>query len=100
MPNCCETVEAMLAAASIGAIWSSTAPDFGDKVGMSIYFTIYIYIYIGGCVCLYVCSNQCRLYWHSLKCSDSISYRGVCKVGDYSRGRPKGSLFNSYYTKV
>lgn len=31
LPNCCETVEAMLAAASIGAIWSSTSPEFGDK---------------------------------------------------------------------
>lgn len=29
IPNCCEAVEAMLAAASIGAIWSSTSPDFG-----------------------------------------------------------------------
>ena len=24
----------------------------------------------------------------------------VSKVGDQSRGRPEGSLFNSYYTKV
>lgn len=31
LPNCCETVEAMLAAASIGAIWSSTSPEFGEK---------------------------------------------------------------------
>ncbi|MDX1506792.1 MAG: AMP-binding protein, partial [Woeseiaceae bacterium] len=29
MPNCPETVVAMLAAASIGAIWSSCSPDFG-----------------------------------------------------------------------
>ncbi|XP_067650701.1 acetoacetyl-CoA synthetase-like [Haliotis asinina] len=29
IPNCIEAVEAMLAAASIGAIWSSTSPDFG-----------------------------------------------------------------------
>ncbi|XP_052830459.1 acetoacetyl-CoA synthetase [Octopus bimaculoides] len=31
LPNCCEAVEAMLAAASIGAIWSSTSPDFGTE---------------------------------------------------------------------
>jgi acetoacetyl-CoA synthetase len=31
MPNIPETVIAMLAAASIGAIWSSTSPDFGIK---------------------------------------------------------------------
>jgi len=29
MPNCPETLIAMLATASIGAIWSSTSPDFG-----------------------------------------------------------------------
>jgi len=31
MPNMPETVAAMLAAASIGAIWSSCSPDFGEK---------------------------------------------------------------------
>jgi acetoacetyl-CoA synthetase len=29
MPNCAETVIAMLAATSLGAIWSSASPDFG-----------------------------------------------------------------------
>ncbi|RUO58570.1 acetoacetate--CoA ligase [Pseudidiomarina insulisalsae] len=29
MPNCCETIVAMLATASLGAIWSSCSPDFG-----------------------------------------------------------------------
>ncbi|XP_033627620.1 acetoacetyl-CoA synthetase-like [Asterias rubens] len=29
IPNCAVAIEAMLAAASIGAIWSSTSPDFG-----------------------------------------------------------------------
>ncbi|CAG2247060.1 AACS [Mytilus edulis] len=29
IPNCCEALEAMLAVASIGAVWSSTSPDFG-----------------------------------------------------------------------
>ncbi len=31
MPNMPETIAAMLAAASIGAIWSSCSPDFGSK---------------------------------------------------------------------
>ncbi len=31
MPNIPETIEAMLAAASIGALWSSCSPDFGIK---------------------------------------------------------------------
>ncbi|KAK2172904.1 hypothetical protein NP493_920g00005 [Ridgeia piscesae] len=29
IPNCLEAVEAMLATASIGAVWSTTSPDFG-----------------------------------------------------------------------
>merc|ERR550519_269378 len=29
IPNCAEAIEAMAAVASIGAIWSSTSPDFG-----------------------------------------------------------------------
>ena len=32
IPNCALAVEAMLATASIGAIWSSTSPDFGVAV--------------------------------------------------------------------
>lgn len=32
LPNGVHAVEAMLAAASIGAIWSSTSPDFGVNV--------------------------------------------------------------------
>lgn len=32
IPNCCEALEAMLAVASIGAVWSSTSPDFGVQV--------------------------------------------------------------------
>jgi len=35
LPNCIEAVEAMLAAASIGAIWSAASPDFGVKVSMA-----------------------------------------------------------------
>jgi acetoacetyl-CoA synthetase len=31
MPNMPETVAAMLAAASLGAVWSSCSPDFGEK---------------------------------------------------------------------
>ena len=31
MPNMPETIAAMLAAASIGAVWSSCSPDFGEQ---------------------------------------------------------------------
>lgn len=41
IPNCTEAVEAMLAAVSIGAIWSSTSPDFGVVVsGKSVEINI------------------------------------------------------------
>ena len=36
LPNSIHAVEAMLAAASIGAIWSSTSPDFGINVSSCI----------------------------------------------------------------
>lgn len=32
MPNCTAAVEAMLGTASLGAVWSSTSPDFGITV--------------------------------------------------------------------
>lgn len=37
LPNGVHAVEAMLAAASIGAIWSSTSPDFGVNVSWGFY---------------------------------------------------------------
>ncbi|GBF33851.1 acetoacetyl-CoA synthetase [Desulfocucumis palustris] len=55
MPNMIETVVAMLAAASIGAIWSSCSPDFGTKgvldrfgqIGPRVLFTTDGYYYGG-----------------------------------------------------
>ena len=32
MPNGIEVVEAMLATSAVGAVWSSTSPDFGVSV--------------------------------------------------------------------
>lgn len=32
MPNCPECVVAMLATASLGAVWSSSSPDMGNMV--------------------------------------------------------------------
>ena len=34
IPNCSLAVEAMLATSSLGAIWSSTSPDFGVSVSL------------------------------------------------------------------
>ena len=36
IPNCPEAVLAMLAAASLGAVWSSTSPDFGVVVSLKL----------------------------------------------------------------
>jgi acetoacetyl-CoA synthetase len=55
MPNIPETVIAMLGAASIGAIWSSTSPDFGIKgvldrfsqIAPKVLFSIDGYLYNG-----------------------------------------------------
>lgn len=55
LPNCPEAVIAMLATASIGAIWSSCSPDFGtsavlDRFGQitpKIFFTVDGYYYNG-----------------------------------------------------
>ena len=38
-------------------------------------------------------------YWDSSK-SQCFNLIEISKVGDHSWGRPEGSLFNSYYTKV
>lgn len=56
MPNRIETIVAMLAATSIGAIWSSCSPDFGlqgalDRFGQiepRLLFTATGYYYLGG----------------------------------------------------
>ena len=55
MPNCIETIIAMLAASSIGAIWSSCSPDFGvqgvlDRFGQitpKLFITVDGYCYNG-----------------------------------------------------
>jgi acetoacetyl-CoA synthetase len=55
LPNCPEAIVAMLATASIGAIWSSCSPDFGvtgvvDRFGQiepKILFTANAYVYNG-----------------------------------------------------
>lgn len=41
LPNCPECVIAMLATSSIGAVWSSTSPDFGTMVYCNILIITY-----------------------------------------------------------
>ena len=55
MPNCIETVVAMLATTSLGAVWSSCSPDFGkqgaldrfDQIAPRLLFTADGYVYNG-----------------------------------------------------
>ena len=37
LPNSSMAVEAMLATASLGAVWSSTSPDFGVTVSVCVH---------------------------------------------------------------
>lgn len=58
MPNCIETIIAMLATTSLGAIWSSCSPDFGvqgvvDRFGQiepKLLLTVDGYFYNGKCL--------------------------------------------------
>ncbi|NLS00160.1 acetoacetate--CoA ligase [Rhizobium sp. P38BS-XIX] len=59
MPNMPETIACMLAAASIGAIWSSCSPDFGEQGVMDRFGQIEPKLFI-------VCSG----YWYGGKLQD------------------------------
>ena len=54
----------------------------------------YKYRYVCVCVCVWVggvCEHMCIF---------ASEYICKSKVGDFSRGWPEGSIFNSYYTEV
>ena len=53
---------------------------------------LYIYIYIIEYIYIYIIEYS--------KIRNLSIYIEVSKVGDCSRGKPEGSLFNSYYTEV
>ncbi len=59
MPNMPETIAAMLATASIGAIWSSCSPDFGDKGVLDRFGQIEPKLFI-----------SCNGYWYNGKKQD------------------------------
>ncbi len=59
MPNMAETIACMLAAASIGAIWSSCSPDFGDKGVLDRFGQIEPKLFIA-----------CDGYWYNGKLQD------------------------------
>ncbi|WP_413711009.1 acetoacetate--CoA ligase [Rhizobium sp. Rhizsp82] len=59
MPNMPETIACMLAAASIGAIWSSCSPDFGDQGVLDRFGQIGPKLFIA-----------CDAYWYNGKLQD------------------------------
>ncbi len=59
MPNMPETIACMLAAASIGAIWSSCSPDFGEQGVLDRFGQIGPKLFIA-----------CDAYWYSGKLQD------------------------------
>jgi acetoacetyl-CoA synthetase len=70
MPNMPETVACMLAAASIGAIWSSCSPDFGEQGVLDRFGQIEPKLFI-------VCDG----YWYNGKLQDvAEKVRAVSKV--------------------
>ncbi|ATU95507.1 acetoacetate--CoA ligase (plasmid) [Phyllobacterium zundukense] len=70
MPNMPETVACMLAAASIGAIWSSCSPDFGEQGVMDRFGQIQPKLFIA-----------CNSYWYNGKLQDVAE-----KVGNIAKG--------------
>ncbi|MBY6063258.1 acetoacetate--CoA ligase [Pseudidiomarina sediminum] len=75
MPNCCETIVAMLATTSLGAIWSSCSPDFGvqgvlDRFGQispKVFLTVDGYYYNGKTLAISEKTNAIRAELTSLE---------------------------------
>ena len=45
-------------------------------------------------------SGSCKNVMNKIETKPKQSSKKISKVGDRSQGRPKGSLFDSYYTEV
>lgn len=84
LPNMPETIIAMLAATSIGAIWTSCSPDFGvsgvvDRFGQTqpkILFTADYYYYKGEKISLEKKSEEIKKQIPSIRALITISYEG------------------------
>ena len=70
MPNMPETIALMLATASIGAIWSSCSPDFGEQGVLDRFGQITPKLFIA-----------CDGYWYNGKGQDvDVKVRAVSKA--------------------
>ena len=84
MPNIPETVACMLAAASIGAVWSSCSPDFGDQGVLDRFGQIEPKLFI-----------TCDGYWYNGKMQDVSA-----KIANVANALAVPSLIVSYVGKA
>ena len=101
MPNCIETIIAMLASASIGAIWSSCSPDFGiqgalDRFGQinpKLLFTVDGYRYNGK---IHDCLDKVEQITHKLVGLEGIIVHPFVDAHPALTKLVNASLFESF----
>ncbi len=102
MPNIPETVVAMLATASIGAVWTSCSPDFGvegilDRFGQTapaVLFSCDAYQYGGKTYSCLARHAELLERLPSLRHSVLVPYRGDGELPDDPRARRWGDLLH------
>ena len=112
MPNTIETIVAMLATTSLGAIWSSCSPDFGvngatDRFGQiapKILFAVDAYLYNGKTIDCHEKLQKIRKHLDSLETTvlvpffdspgrdDLLSEANVCLYAEYLKRHPTEPL--------
>lgn len=103
MPNCIETVIAMLATASIGAIWSSCSPDFGlqgiiDRFGQikpKWLFSVNGYFYNGK---THSCLDKIDALCQQLEDLEQVVLHPFCDQSGSLINNPKICDFNELLT--
>ena len=110
MPNICETVIAMLATTSIGAVWSSCSPDFGiegaryrfEQIEPKVLFATEAYLYNGKVVDCLEKVESLRADIPSIEkvvivpmldqTADLSQREGYCRYDDFVSGAPVAPL--------
>ncbi len=101
MPNCLETVIAMLATTSIGAIWSSCSPDFGlqgcmdrfEQIKPKIIFSIDAYQYNGK---THQCLEKANNLLNNIDSVESLIIITFTNKNLQLSNNPQTILFNDY----
>jgi acyl-coenzyme A synthetase/AMP-(fatty) acid ligase len=96
-PNCVETLAGFLAAASLGAVWSSCSPDFGVRAVRDRFAQIEPAVMIAVDGCRYGGKSSMPVaFWDDpdgsrLREAYFDPYPGVWRYGDWVRVTPRGS---------